>query len=158
MPGTCVRSISHSLGPKRVLALRSLRVSSYNPRAGLTAQEYYFKPVSGASNALSRRQYHNRRQSSMSSASEQPEAAAASPATLGESKSEPEPALPPLSPHEFRQYNRLADHMNQFVRPRPSLNSNEPQLMHTLSTNTSAKHGPCFITRQQATVGRRACL
>ena len=30
-----------------------------------------------------------------------------------ESKSEP--ALPPLSAHEFKQYNRLAEHMNYFV-------------------------------------------
>jgi hypothetical protein len=28
---------------------------------------------------------------------------------------EPEPALPPLSPAEFRQYNRLAEQMDYFV-------------------------------------------
>ena len=27
-----------------------------------------------------------------------------------------EPALPPLSDHEFKQYNRLAEHMDYFVR------------------------------------------
>lgn len=30
-------------------------------------------------------------------------------------ESKPEPALPPLSGHEFKQYNRLAEHMNYFV-------------------------------------------
>lgn len=29
--------------------------------------------------------------------------------------SKSEPALPPLSGHEFKQYNRLAEHMNYFV-------------------------------------------
>lgn len=30
------------------------------------------------------------------------------------------PALPPLSAHEHRQYNRLAEHMNYYVRPTSS--------------------------------------
>lgn len=30
-------------------------------------------------------------------------------------QSKSEPALPPLSGHEFKQYNRLAEHMNYFV-------------------------------------------
>lgn len=29
--------------------------------------------------------------------------------------SKAEPALPPLSDHEFKQYNRLAEHMDYFV-------------------------------------------
>lgn len=38
-------------------------------------------------------------------------------------ESESEQALPPLSAHEFKQYNRLAEHMDYFVSlliPRPS--------------------------------------
>lgn len=34
----------------------------------------------------------------------------------GPSKPEEPAKLPPLSAHEFRQYNRLAEHMDQFVR------------------------------------------
>lgn len=30
-------------------------------------------------------------------------------------KPDAEPALPPLSAHEFKQYNRLAEHMDYFV-------------------------------------------
>jgi hypothetical protein len=30
-------------------------------------------------------------------------------------ESDPDPALPPLSGHEFKQYNRLAEHMDYFV-------------------------------------------
>lgn len=33
----------------------------------------------------------------------------------GSAESKAEPALPPLSGHEFKQYNRLAEHMNYFV-------------------------------------------
>lgn len=33
----------------------------------------------------------------------------------GSTDSKSEPALPPLSGHEFKQYNRLAEHMNYFV-------------------------------------------
>lgn len=43
--------------------------------------------------------------------------------------SQSEPALPPLSPHEFRQYNRLADRMNDFV----SLHEYTPPPLNTLS-------------------------
>jgi hypothetical protein len=32
-----------------------------------------------------------------------------------DAESKPERALPPLSDHEFKQYNRLAEHMNYFV-------------------------------------------
>lgn len=33
----------------------------------------------------------------------------------GSAESKSEPTLPPLSGHEFKQYNRLAEHMNYFV-------------------------------------------
>lgn len=43
--------------------------------------------------------------------------AEAQPEPEPEPEPQSEPALPPLSPHEFKQYNRLAEHMDYFVRP-----------------------------------------
>ncbi|ROW12504.1 hypothetical protein VMCG_00031 [Cytospora schulzeri] len=42
------------------------------------------------------------------------EAGVAEPEAKPEPETEPEPALPPLSAHEFKQYNRLAEHMDYF--------------------------------------------
>lgn len=43
------------------------------------------------------------------------EAESAKAETSSATESKSEPALPPLSGHEFKQYNRLAEHMNYFV-------------------------------------------
>lgn len=43
------------------------------------------------------------------------EAGSANAEASGPSESKSEPTLPPLSGHEFKQYNRLAEHMNYFV-------------------------------------------
>lgn len=50
-----------------------------------------------------------------SSSAEAAQAVRDGPENPEEEEEEPaEPALPPLSPHEFKQYNRLAEHMNYF--------------------------------------------
>lgn len=41
--------------------------------------------------------------------------------TPGSSAAKTEPELPPLSPQEFRAYNRLAETMDYFVCQEPSL-------------------------------------
>lgn len=128
-----MRSFTHSLGPKKVLSLHTTQISkfssfattsrphallisrrstvplhiSHNRPAGLLLQPPY-------------KQVIRRSLASMSSAAEnQPEAASASTSTEkgGASDSSPDakPALPPLSAHEHRQYNRLAEHMNYYV-------------------------------------------
>lgn len=57
-------------------------------------------------------------------------AAGPAPATAGEAEaqSEAKPALPPLTPQEFKIYNRLAEHMDYFVSHIASM-THEPQLM-----------------------------
>lgn len=62
--------------------------------------------------------YHQQRYlASMSSDAEAPNPVVGEPSTAAEDIAETKPALPPLSAHEFKQYNRLADHMDYFVRP-----------------------------------------
>lgn len=60
----------------------------------------------------------------------------------------PEQALPKLSVQEFRQYNRLAEHMDMFVRPRPPLTATMPDTISLAdprpnSTRTFGEHGQC---------------
>lgn len=158
MPGTCVRSISHSLSTKRVLAFRRITClsrssSSSKPRAGLIVRENaVLLPGSSSGHSGPRPRWHHQIRSiaSMSSAAdEQPEEAV---------PEEKKSALPPLSAHEFKQYNRLAEHMNYFVRatsPFPGASAH-PADTH-LSTNTSGRHGRCSTTRPPVVADRRAC-
>lgn len=58
---------------------------------------------------------------------------------------EEEPKLPPLTPAQFREYNRLAEHMDHFVSC-DALQSTDciyfARLLTRYSTTTSARYGP----------------
>lgn len=75
--------------------------------------------------------------------------------------SKSEPALPPLSGHEFKQYNRLAEHMNYFVSWLLFLPSSSTVLSKYVSksrssTNTSARRGICCTPRPRPVAGQPA--
>lgn len=78
--------------------------------------------------------------------------------TSSSTESKSEPALPPLSGHEFKQYNRLAEHMNHFVSSflfiliLPHLPKNVSNSRS--STKISARHGT-YCTPQPHLVADR---
>lgn len=135
--GTCIRdffmrSFTHSLGPKKVLSLRTTQISKISRSATVSRLQALL--ISRRSIVSLRIPHHRpaglhphtqdirRSLASMSSAAEdQPEAASTSTSTSTEnggasdSSTDAKPAFPPLSAHEHRQYNRLAEHMNYYV-------------------------------------------
>jgi hypothetical protein len=73
-----------------------------------------------------------------------------------ETKTEEE--LPPLSDHEFKIYNRAADHMEYFVSLTSHL-SHKLFLSNVLycSTTTSEDHGTSYGMHAPTTVDLKAC-
>lgn len=76
----------------------------------------------------------------------------------GSAESKAEPALPPLSGHEFKQYNRLAEHMNYFVSWN-LFSFNDLFLFGLISnsrssTNTSVRHGTCYTPQPHPAAGQ----
>lgn len=115
-------------------------------------------------------------QATMSTTEEKPEGVTGQPAEAPKPEaSKPEQEqLPPLSDHEFRVYNRLADKMEYFVRPPDSrwlrnqtpglefLDMRQPSQAPRLtppptSTTTSAARGTSSGAHAHRAGGHRAC-
>lgn len=95
---------------------RILSSSSYTQRTSLSHLSSHIPPRRTFSNMSEQREAVSAQEAQNSVESQCPKETGSGKAEASSSTdSKPEPALPPLSGHEFKQYNRLAEHMNYFV-------------------------------------------